>query len=108
LQSFGSKPGAEDLKSRGTTCPICQDEFKEPILLSCKVGSQNVLGVQLSREQGVVVDVCACNVTVSKLPVVCVSFMHILVHISPIIERENGDDAPMAALTSLISGCDAF
>lgn len=50
--TFGSKPGAEELRQRGTTCPICQDEFKEPILLVCKhIFCENCVSLWFDREK---------------------------------------------------------
>ena len=33
---WGSILSDEDMKNAGDSCPICQDEFKEPIQLHCK------------------------------------------------------------------------
>ena len=37
LQTYGSKPSADEIKNRGETCPICQDDYQDPVMLSCKV-----------------------------------------------------------------------
>ncbi|KAK7087365.1 E3 ubiquitin-protein ligase RNFT1-like [Littorina saxatilis] len=50
--SFGSKPGAEDLRQRGAVCPICQDNYKEPILLACKhIFCENCVSLWFDREK---------------------------------------------------------
>ena len=36
-QQLGSALPVYDLKRRGLTCPICQDDFKDPISLACQV-----------------------------------------------------------------------
>ncbi|KAK7475020.1 hypothetical protein BaRGS_00033701 [Batillaria attramentaria] len=52
FKSFGTKPGADDLRQRGSTCPICQDEFKEPILLACKhIFCENCVSLWFDREK---------------------------------------------------------
>jgi hypothetical protein len=37
FQKFGVQPSAEEIKSRGENCPICQDDYQDPVMLSCKV-----------------------------------------------------------------------
>lgn len=50
--SFGGKPGVEELLQRGTVCPICQDDYKEPILLSCKhIFCENCVSLWFDREK---------------------------------------------------------
>ena len=35
---YGSKPTDDDIKSKGDNCcPICQDDYQDPIMLACKV-----------------------------------------------------------------------
>lgn len=51
-RSFGTKPAAEDLRQRGTTCSICQEEYKEPILLACKhIFCENCISLWFDREK---------------------------------------------------------
>jgi len=38
MQQYGSPPSKEEIVEAGNSCPICQEELKEPIMLrSCKV-----------------------------------------------------------------------
>ncbi|XP_076472846.1 E3 ubiquitin-protein ligase RNFT2-like [Babylonia areolata] len=51
-RSFGTKPAAEDLRQRGTLCSICQEEYKEPILLACKhIFCENCISLWFDREK---------------------------------------------------------
>ncbi|XP_050411469.1 RING finger and transmembrane domain-containing protein 2 [Patella vulgata] len=49
---FGSKPGSEDLKQRGENCPICQDELKDAVMLTCKhIFCEDCVSVWFDRER---------------------------------------------------------
>ena len=38
LQQYGSPPSKEDMAEAGNSCPICQEDFTDPIMLkACKV-----------------------------------------------------------------------
>ncbi|KAL8614003.1 hypothetical protein ACOMHN_023238 [Nucella lapillus] len=51
-RSFGTKPATEDLRQRGALCSICQEEYKEPILLSCKhIFCENCISLWFDREK---------------------------------------------------------
>ncbi|KAL4223923.1 RING finger and transmembrane domain-containing protein 2 [Mactra antiquata] len=49
---FGTQPTAEDIKSRGENCPICQDDYQDPIMLSCKhIFCENCVSIWFDREK---------------------------------------------------------
>ena len=38
MQQYGSPPDKEEILEAGNSCPICQEELKDPIMLrACKV-----------------------------------------------------------------------
>lgn len=39
FQSYGTRPSKSDIQSREENCPICQDDYKDPVMLACKVVS---------------------------------------------------------------------
>lgn len=50
--TYGTKPTAEEIKSRGENCPICQDDYQDPIMLSCKhIFCENCVSVWFDREK---------------------------------------------------------
>ncbi|XP_053375806.1 RING finger and transmembrane domain-containing protein 2-like isoform X2 [Mercenaria mercenaria] len=49
---FGVQPTAEEIKSRGENCPICQDDYQDPVMLSCKhIFCENCVSVWFDREK---------------------------------------------------------
>ncbi|XP_060561643.1 RING finger and transmembrane domain-containing protein 2-like [Ruditapes philippinarum] len=49
---FGVQPSAEEIKSRGENCPICQDDYQDPVMLSCKhIFCENCVSVWFDREK---------------------------------------------------------
>ena len=36
-ESYGRKPTTQELEASEGTCPVCHDEYTEPIMLLCKV-----------------------------------------------------------------------
>ncbi|KAK3084254.1 hypothetical protein FSP39_010710 [Pinctada imbricata] len=50
--SYGSRPSSSDLKSRGEGCPICQDDYKDPIMLACKhIFCESCVSMWFDREK---------------------------------------------------------
>lgn len=50
--TYGIKPTAEEIKSRGENCPICQDDYQDPIMLACKhIFCENCVSVWFDREK---------------------------------------------------------
>ncbi|KAL5015856.1 hypothetical protein ScPMuIL_005445 [Solemya velum] len=49
---YGIKPSSEELHARGENCPICQDDYKEPVMLNCKhIFCENCVSVWFDREK---------------------------------------------------------
>ncbi|XP_046568202.1 E3 ubiquitin-protein ligase RNFT1-like [Haliotis rubra] len=50
--NFGVKPTPSELKNRGEHCPICQDDYKEPVMLTCKhVFCEDCVSLWFDRER---------------------------------------------------------
>lgn len=50
--TYGTKPSAEEIKTRGESCPICQDDYQDPIMLACKhIFCENCVSVWFDREK---------------------------------------------------------
>lgn len=49
---FGQQPTLEEIKSRGENCPICQDDYQDPVMLSCKhIFCENCVSIWFDREK---------------------------------------------------------
>ncbi|KAH3877383.1 E3 ubiquitin-protein ligase RNFT1-like [Dreissena polymorpha] len=49
---FGEKPSAEEIKSREENCPICQDDYQDPVMLPCKhIFCENCVSIWFDREK---------------------------------------------------------
>lgn len=49
---FGVQPTAEEINSRGENCPICQDDYQDPVMLSCKhIFCENCVSIWFDREK---------------------------------------------------------
>ncbi|OWF55281.1 RING finger and transmembrane domain-containing protein 2-like [Mizuhopecten yessoensis] len=51
-KTYGIKPNSSDLKTRGDGCPICQDDYKDPVMLDCKhIFCDDCVAVWFDREK---------------------------------------------------------
>ncbi|XP_033747746.1 RING finger and transmembrane domain-containing protein 2-like [Pecten maximus] len=51
-KTYGIKPNNSDLKTRGEGCPICQDDYKDPVMLNCKhIFCEDCVSVWFDREK---------------------------------------------------------
>ncbi|WAR03751.1 RNFT2-like protein [Mya arenaria] len=49
---YGVEPSVEEVKSRGENCPICQDDYQDPIMLHCKhIFCENCVSIWFDREK---------------------------------------------------------
>nr|XP_022340528.1 RING finger and transmembrane domain-containing protein 1-like [Crassostrea virginica]XP_022340529.1 RING finger and transmembrane domain-containing protein 1-like [Crassostrea virginica] len=50
--SYGSRPSSSEVKLCGENCPICQDDYKDPIKLACKhIFCENCVSMWFDREK---------------------------------------------------------
>ncbi|KAK3587064.1 hypothetical protein CHS0354_014933 [Potamilus streckersoni] len=50
--AYGHKPTTADIASRGENCAICQEDYKDPVMLSCKhIFCENCVSVWFDREK---------------------------------------------------------
>ena len=50
--SYGTRPSQTDIKSREENCPICQDDYKDPVMLACKhIFCESCVSVWFDREK---------------------------------------------------------
>lgn len=50
--SYGTRPSQSDVKSREEHCPICQDDYKDPVMLACKhIFCESCVTVWFDREK---------------------------------------------------------
>lgn len=50
--SYGTRPSQSDIKSREENCPICQDDYKDPVMLACKhIFCESCVSVWFDREK---------------------------------------------------------
>lgn len=51
-KTYGIKPNNSDIKTRGEGCPICQDDYKDPVMLNCKhIFCEDCVSVWFDREK---------------------------------------------------------
>ncbi|XP_052073044.1 RING finger and transmembrane domain-containing protein 2-like [Mytilus californianus] len=50
--SYGTRPSQSDITSREESCPICQDDYKDPVMLACKhIFCESCVSVWFDREK---------------------------------------------------------
>lgn len=50
--SYGTRPSKSDIQSREENCPICQDDYKDPVMLACKhIFCESCVSVWFDREK---------------------------------------------------------
>ncbi|KAL3857428.1 hypothetical protein ACJMK2_012100 [Sinanodonta woodiana] len=50
--AYGNKPTISDINARGEHCAICQENYKDPVMLSCKhIFCENCVSVWFDREK---------------------------------------------------------
>lgn len=50
--SYGSRPSSTEINQCGENCPICQDDYKDPIKLACKhIFCENCVSMWFDREK---------------------------------------------------------